>query len=55
MRRRRGRVKTARSSSRRRAARALCAVSTLLLRQQLLDEFCARAMLPRPRAACCGT
>ena len=55
MRRRRGRVKTARSSSRRRAARALCAASTLLLRQQPLDEFCARAMLPRPRAACCST
>ena len=55
MRRRRRRVATARSSSRRRAARALCAVSTLLLRQQPLDEFCARAMRPRPRAPCCST
>ena len=36
-------------------ARALCAVSMLLLRQQPLDEFCARAMLPRSRAACCST
>jgi len=55
MRRRRGRVTTARSSSRRRGARALCAVSMLLLRQQPLEEFCARAMLPRSRAACCST